>query len=188
MSRFINFDDIDKHGPQTYGAVFEIAAGELERDEIAAVGPVTIELRAEKGPLPGEYIADGTAAFTADFSCSRCVEPYPVANRSAFHVRFRPRPVASASGEEEEIEITEAEELDVEYYAERQVSLRDLAIEQIQLSVPMKPLCDESCLGLCPQCGANRNRESCDCEKSVADPRWVALQGIREELAKKKDV
>lgn len=188
MSQFINFDDIDKYGPQTYGGVFELSPAELDRDEIAGLGPVTIEVRADKGALPGEYIADGTAAFTADFHCSRCVEPYPVANRSSFHVRFRPRPEGSANGEEEEIEITEAEELDVEYYAERQVSLRDLAVEQIQLSVPMKPLCDEGCLGLCPQCGANRNRESCDCMKSIVDERWGALAGIREELAKKKDI
>jgi uncharacterized protein len=188
MSQFINFDDIDKHGPQTYSATFEISPAELERDELAAVGPVVIEVRAEKGSLPGEYIADGTAAFTADFTCSRCVEPYPVANRSAFHVRFRPRPEGSAEGEEEEIEITAAEELDVEYYVERQVPLRDLAIEQIQLSVPMKPLCEEGCLGLCSQCGANRNRESCDCAKSIVDERWGALAGIREELAKKKNV
>jgi uncharacterized metal-binding protein YceD (DUF177 family) len=186
MSQFINFDDIDKYGPQTYGAVFEIAPSELDRDEVAAVGPVTIEVGAEKGPLPGEYIADGTAVFTADFTCSRCVEPYPVAQHSAFHVRFRPRPAVSA--DEEEIEITAAEELDVEYYAERRISLRDLAIEQIQLSVPMKPLCEESCLGLCPQCGANRNREACDCSTSVVDERWGALQGIRDELARKKDV
>jgi len=49
-------------------------------------------------------------------------------------------------------------------------------------------LCDESCLGLCAECGANRNREKCGCETSLVDDRWGALQGIREQLAKKKDV
>jgi uncharacterized protein len=188
MSEFINFDDIDKYGPQTYGGTFEITAPELDRIEIAGVGPAVIEVKAQKGDLPGEYIADGTAVFTADFTCARCAEPYPVANRSTFHVRFRPRPEASASGESEEVEIVDTEELDVEYYSERQVSLRDLAIEQIQLSLPMKPLCEENCLGLCVQCGANRNRESCDCGKAAVDERWGALAGIRDELAKKKDV
>lgn len=188
MIEFINFDDIDKHGPQSYRAEIEVSASELDRDEVAGAGPTVLELTARKGDLPGEYIADGTATFTADFTCARCAEPYPVANQSAFHVRFRPRPEASASGETEEVEITDTEELDVEYYSERQVSLRDLAIEHIQLSVPMKPLCEEGCLGLCSHCGANRNREMCDCEKKVVDERWGVLAGIRDELAKKKDV
>ncbi|HEV7921172.1 MAG TPA: DUF177 domain-containing protein [Thermoanaerobaculia bacterium] len=187
MSEFINFDDIDKYGPQTCGGTFEITAPELDRIEIAGVGPAVIEVKAQKGDLPGEYIVDGTAVFTADFTCARCAEPYPVANSSAFHVRFRPRPEA-VSGDSEEVEITDTEELDVEYYSELRVSLRDLAIEQIQLSLPMKPLCEENCLGLCVHCGANRNRESCHCGKAAVDERWGALAGIREELAKKKDV
>ena len=183
----IVFDDIDKHGPQTYSGTFDVSAAEVDRDEVGNIGKVAIDARAEKGPVTGEYIVDGTAKFTADLNCSRCLEPYPFANSSAFHVRFRPRP--EGSGEENaEIEISDAEELDVEFYAERTVPLKDLALEQIQLAIPMKPLCDESCLGLCAKCGANRSREACDCEVAVGDGRWDALKGIREQLNRKKDV
>jgi uncharacterized protein len=186
MKDVIDFDEIDEHGPQTYAATFtDIAVDDVYRDEVAAVGPVRIDARAEKA-ADAEYVADGTVEFTADFTCSRCVEPYPFANTSSFHVRFRPRP--AASGENGEVEITAAEELDVEFYTERSVPLRDLALEQVHLSIPMKPLCDEKCLGLCPGCGANRNRESCRCEKAVGDERWGALAGIRDELAKKRQV
>jgi uncharacterized protein len=183
MPEFIDFDEIDKHGPRTYHAVLDIPAPELDRDEVESVGPITIDARAAKGELPGEYLVDGDVAFTGDLRCARCVEPYPFANASSFHLRFRPRPEASAQNEEVEIN---PEELDVEFYAERQIPLRDLANEQIQLSIPMKPLCDEKCFGLCPTCGANRNRESCDCQASLVDDRWGALQEIREQIAKKK--
>jgi uncharacterized protein len=37
------------------------------------------------------------------------------------------------------------------------------------LELPLAPLCQEDCQGLCPQCGANRNHESCSCE--LPDPR-----------------
>lgn len=187
MNDIIHFDVIDKDGPQTYRGTYEVRAAEVARPEVADVGKIEIEARAEKGQLGGEYIVDGTARFTADLYCSRCLEPYPFANVSAFHVRFRPRP--ESSGEEnEEIEITDEEELDVEFYSDRTVPLKDLALEQIQLSIPMKPLCEESCLGLCPTCGVNRSRESCDCEASMVDERWGSLRGLRDELAKKKDV
>lgn len=186
MKDEINFDRIDKDGPLTFEGKFEVRADELDRPEVINTGVIDLDVRVEKGPVANEYVADGTARFTADLTCSRCAEPYPFANSSAFHVRFRPRPEAF-SEENAEVEITSEEELDVEFYSERAVPLRDLALEQVQLSIPMKPLCEEGCLGLCPKCGVNRASESCKCEETVVDDRWSALQGIREELAKKKN-
>jgi uncharacterized protein len=186
MKQFIDFDTIDDHGPQTYHGSYDVNAADLDRDEVANVGNVSIQVKAEQGHLDGEYLADGTVTFTADLSCARCADPYPFANTSTFHVRFRPRP--ETSRENEEVEITDEEELDVEFYSDRTIPLRDLALEQVQLSIPMKPLCDESCLGLCPTCGVNRSREDCSCGETVADPRWGALKDIREELSKKKNV
>lgn len=185
MKDVIDFDAIEKYGPQQYAGHFDLPTVDIDRIEIANGGTIDIALKAEKGNLPGEYIADGTANFSFDMTCSRCTDPYPFANSSAFHVRFRPRPEALG---EEEVEISDTEELDVEFYSERIVPLRDLAIEQIQLSIPMKPLCDDGCLGLCSRCGASLAREKCSCEESVVDQRWDSLRGIREQLAKKKDI
>jgi DUF177 domain-containing protein len=112
------------------------------------------------------------------------VEPFPFANASEFHLRFRPRP--EISEENAEVEVT-PDELDVEFYTERAIPLRDLANEQIQLAIPMKPLCTEGCLGLCPRCGANQNGEGCSCAETAVDSRFAALAGIREELAKKNE-
>jgi uncharacterized protein len=186
MNEVIDFNVIDEHGPQTYKASFPAVAADLDRHEVANVGPVTIDVEAKSGDVTGEYVAEGTVGFAADLTCSRCAEPYPFAQNSAFHVRFRPRP--EASSDNEEVEITDEEELDVEFYSARTVPLRDFALEQVQLSIPMKPLCDESCLGLCPTCGANRTREKCSCGQSIVDERWGALKDLREELAKKKNV
>jgi len=186
MNDVIDFKTIDEHGPRTYRGTFDVSAGELNREEVAGLGSVTIEVNVKPGDLEREYVADGSVTFTADLECARCAEPYPFANPSAFHVRFRPRPEASV--ENEEVEITDEEELDVEFYSEPAIPLRDLALEQVQLSIPMKPLCDENCLGLCPTCGVNRTREKCSCGESVVDERWGALKNLREELEKKKNV
>ncbi|HVR40777.1 MAG TPA: DUF177 domain-containing protein [Thermoanaerobaculia bacterium] len=185
MSDIINFDVIDEHGPQRYHGTYEVPAAELVRDELAGNANMTIDAEVRQGDRPAEYVAEGTASLIADLECSRCVEPYPFAQKSTFHVTFRPRPAVQ---ENAEIEIDDESELDVEFYTERAIPLRDLAVEQIQLSIPMKPLCEESCLGLCPTCGVNRTRETCACGDSVVDVRLGALVGIREQLAKKKDV
>lgn len=180
----IFFDEIDKDGPQSYAATFTVAPEELRRDELAGLGPVSITAEARKGELTGEYLVDGTSRFTADLTCSRCLEPVPFASSSTFHLRFQPRSDVPRE-DDEEIEIS-PEELDVEFYAERAVPLRDLALEQIQLSIPMKPLCDEKCLGLCPVCGTNRNRELCSCVESAVDERWGALQELQQKMKKRE--
>ena len=187
MDNIINFKEIDENGPQTYSGTFEPTADELDRHEVIGSSSVNIDVTVRKGDLPAEYIADGKVTLTADLTCSRCADPYPFANTSDFHVRFRPRP--ETSGElGEEIEINDRDELDVEFYTERVIPLRDLAVEQIQLTIPMKPLCDDECLGLCTHCGANRSRETCSCETLVVDERWSALAGLRDELSKKKNI
>ena len=185
MRTDIDFDQLDEQGPQEYLATFEVPLADFGREELSAVGPVTIEARAARREGGGGYDVEGAVRFTSWIYCSRCLEAYSIANDSAFHVLFRPRPAGSE--EKEEVEITDEGELDVEFYSERAIPLRDLAIEQVQLSIPMKPLCDENCLGLCTTCGANRNREQCGCGEPVTDARWGALQDIRERLANKKD-
>jgi len=181
---FIVFDAIDKDGPQSYSRTYNVPADELDRVEVVNVSPVAITADASKGDLPAEYLVEGSSKFTADLSCSRCLEPYPFASNSNYHLRFRPRPNLPQQ-EHDELEVG-PDELDIEFYNERSISLRDLALEQIQLSIPMKPLCEEGCLGLCPHCGKNRNRESCNCESSIIDERWGALQEIQKAIKKRE--
>ncbi len=76
------------------------------------------------------------------------------------------------SEEGDEAYVVGADELDVEPL------VRDACI----LELPLAPLCSESCRGLCPKCGANRNRDECSCEPEV-DPRWSALAGLVSENA-----
>src|SRR5436309_319433 len=128
----IRFDDIDKDGPQQRSRTFDIPAAELGREDVTGLGPVSIEVNVQKGDAPGDYIAEGSVSFTADLTCARCVDDYPFANQSPFHLRFAPRP-EGLTEEAEEVELTSEGELDTEFYAERQIPLRELAIEQVQL-------------------------------------------------------
>ena len=48
--------------------------------------------------------------------------------------------------------------------------------------VPIAPLCEPRCRGLCATCGANRNQEQCGCEESRIDPRFEALLALGANL------
>jgi len=61
-----------------------------------------------------------------------------------------------------------------------QVDLAPLVRDAVLLGLPPAPLCDEGCQGLCPVCGANRNEIPCGCETSPPDPRWAALDALRD--------
>ncbi len=74
----------------------------------------------------------------------------------------------------------QVEEIPLTSYDGRRIDLRTLAVEQIQLELPLKPVCRQDCQGLCPQCGGNRNQVSCDCNPAPVDPRWAALEAFRK--------
>ncbi len=60
------------------------------------------------------------------------------------------------------------------------VDLAPLVRDAVLLGLPPAPLCEEGCLGLCPVCGANRNEARCSCDASPPDPRWAALDALRD--------
>ena len=39
-------------------------------------------------------------------------------------------------------------------------------VEQVNLFVPFKPVCQTDCKGICPGCGANLNRGACPCDQA----------------------
>ncbi|HXI12339.1 MAG TPA: DUF177 domain-containing protein [Thermoanaerobaculia bacterium] len=183
MQTFLDFDSVDKYGPQHADTTFAISGEQLGRDEVDQLEKVEIQAHADQGHLEGEYLVEGEIDMKGNLRCSRCLEPYSFANRSPFRLRYRPRPDAAQLAEEE-LELGESD-LEVEYYSARQLDLGELASEQLQLSLPMKPLCSDACRGLCPQCGQNLNAQPCWCSTQTEDPRWAALRQIRNELQKK---
>jgi uncharacterized protein len=115
-----------------------------------------------------------------ELRCARCLEPVPTRVKEDFDLLYRPL----RSGKQgEEISINEAE-TEIGFYQGNGLELADVIKEQVLLSLPVKPLCKEDCSGLCPQCGQNLNQGSCDCTQARSDPRWSALEGLRDQLKK----
>lgn len=61
-----------------------------------------------------------------------------------------------------------------------EIDLEQMVREAVLPELPQAPLCMESCRGLCPECGANRNEGPCGHEGAPADPRWAVLDELRE--------
>jgi len=74
------------------------------------------------------------------------------------------------------------EELTTPYVADEQLEVSAWARDAVALALPEKILCRPDCAGLCPECGKNLNDEPHEHEEDRADPRWDALEALKDKL------
>ena len=55
------------------------------------------------------------------------------------------------------------------------IDLEETLREAVVLELPFTPLCTDDCLGLCPECGFNRNDDLEHGHEQRLDPRWEKL-------------
>lgn len=140
-------------------------------DGLAAVGvvvPENSEIGAdlELTSYPGGITVDGTVTAPWRGECRRCGGPVT----GLIDTEVRERYAAQGGTEEDE---------DAYPLVGDELDLEPLVRDAVLLELPLAPLCSEGCLGLCPQCGTNRNVSVCDCPPTV-DPRWSALDALRD--------
>lgn len=116
------------------------------------------------------FLVTGRVEAAASLRCVRCLEEFPLRLHESMEVELLPLATAPR---DEETQLGRAD-LDSRFFAEPVLDLAELAAEQIELMLPMKPVCSPSCRGLCPRCGANLNVDVCGCPVEV-DPRWEGL-------------
>jgi uncharacterized protein len=158
---------------------FPPSAFDPQDSDYRVVAPV--ELVLDVTPLGDEAFGlSGRARTKLEVDCSRCVEAFEVPVDAAFDLRYVPQAENAGEGE---LEVGE-DDLATAFYREGMVDLIELLREQFVLTLPMKPLCQEACRGLCPECGANLNKTQCDCAPKWEDPRLAPLKSL---LSNKKE-
>jgi len=58
------------------------------------------------------------------------------------------------------------------------VDLEPVVRDAVVLTLPFQPVCQEDCLGLCPQCGVRLLDNPGHEHEAPVDPRWAALAGL----------
>lgn len=137
-----------------------------------------VELSARVTREKARVTIAGTATTTLELSCGRCLEGFALPVTAQFDLEYLPAGDAPPGGDE--VEVTD-EDINTAYYRDGQIDLGELIHEQLYLALPMKPLCKDECLGLCPVCGASRNTTPCSCEHTWTDPRLAGLKALLNE-------
>ncbi len=167
---------IDEVNSEVKHVAFGLAEGAV--NDLLARGPVQ-EYKLE-GPVAvtvsyyrsgADLIFEGTLKVSAVGVCGRCAEPFHGGYERNF--RFVVAPASSSVGTDSELR---TEDLEFSYYSGEHIDLSPLLREQAILSLPIRPLCKESCRGLCATCGANLNLDSCRCQPQLTDSRTAGIR------------
>jgi uncharacterized protein len=161
--------------------VFELpfALAALDREPLLAISPVRLEGSVVR--IEGGFSLEARCAFRGELECSRCLAGYPFELDERFTLLLYPRAAVAAGVRE-----LRKDEIDVSEYEDGRIAVAPIAEERVQMAIPMKPLCREECLGLCPQCGKDRNLAPCECGDGAVDPRWTALRAFSNATKSQK--
>jgi uncharacterized protein len=165
----IDIDRLPKEG-LSLSRDFEFLSLDLVEENAVFLEPahadVTVRLVGEEVMVKGEITA------RLSFVCARCLTPFEFPVASRFDLVFLPEEIDSLSEE-----LTD-EKIDQMYYSGRQLDLRAVVLEQLNLTFPAKPLCSTGCEGICAVCGELIREAKCSCLVKESDPRWNKLKSI----------
>lgn len=121
----------------------------------------------------------------AQGECIRCLDPVELVIDRKIQELYRyvaTDDKGKKSRKKEEENLIDLEEEEVLYVEGEQVNLELPILDAIILTLPVNPLCDEDCLGLCPDCGEKWESLPEDHAHDVVDARWAGLIEIQKDL------
>ena len=136
--------------------------------------PFRLDLEAYR--LGRRLLFRGRVRGQVELHCSRCAEPFRYGFDAPLELLLEPFP---ETGEPHEpgVEL-DPEELEMGRYAGEELDFEPVLRDHLLLSWPMAPSCGESCLGLCPVCGENRNRQPCQCDPERGNKPFAGLEEL----------
>ena len=109
--------------------------------------------------------------------CSRCLEEIKLPLKLDVTEQF----CSKEAGSETEKAYEENSSLSF-LENEEWLDLKQIVLENVLLSLPMRVLCTPDCPGICPECGTNLKESKCTCKRLDIDPRFEALAQLKKKM------
>jgi uncharacterized protein len=147
---------------------FEFLSLDLVEENAVFLEPahaeVTVRLVGE------EVLVQGEVTARLSFVCARCLTPFEFPVASRFDLVYLPEDIEGLGDELAD------DKMDQMFYADRQIDLRAVVLEQLNLTFPAKPLCAPDCEGICAVCGEIIREAKCSCLVKENDTRWNKIK------------
>jgi len=168
----IDIDKLPKDGLKV-SRNFDFPSVDLVEEDAVFLQPVHAEMTIKR--VGDEVLIKGRISTCLSFVCSRCLTPFEFPVDSRFDLGVLPEDVHDMKDELDE------EDLDKMFYKGRHMDLREVILEQLNLTFPAKPLCSERCEGLCAVCGQIRHGGSCGCLVKEPEGRLEKLKNFMKD-------
>jgi uncharacterized protein len=168
----IDIDKVPKDG-LTVDRDFEYPSLELVEESATFLKPVHAGLTVRR--VDEELWIKGRVTTRLSCTCSRCLTAFEFPVDSRFDLVFVPQEYQEFK---EELDDADVDQL---FYRDRQIDLREVVLEQLNLAFPAKPLCSEGCEGICAVCGRIRRDGGCGCAVHEADGRFEQLKSLMKD-------
>ncbi len=119
--------------------------------------------------IEGVWVS-GTANIELEGACARCLDPIEDQMTIELQEMFQYEDLDEKESDDDDLPLVVNDEVDLE------PTLRDAVV----LGMPVAPVCDTRCLGLCSVCGI-RLSEDPDHTHEQVDPRWEILNQLKKE-------
>ncbi|OGP72646.1 MAG: hypothetical protein A2V86_17870 [Deltaproteobacteria bacterium RBG_16_49_23] len=120
-------------------------------------------------------LIQGRVHTVLQLRCVRCLKEFSYPLASGFELTLHP---LKGGAIEEETELS-GKDLESNFFEGGEIHLSEIACEQVFLEIPMQPLCQEVCKGLCPDCGKDLNLSTCDCTKKELELEFSVLKKLK---------
>lgn len=144
-------------------------------DELTFSEPVTGTIEMDR--TPRTLRLRGHLDTAAPMVCGRCATTYRQPLGVSLDEEFSLVPPGETSSHKE----LGPEDFVLPLGPDLVIDVSEVVRQHLLLAAPMVPLCTPTCRGLCPQCGANWNQESCQHEEATAPQ----LASLKEKLREK---
>ncbi len=168
----IDIDRLPKDG-LTLNRIFEFPSLDLVEEEAVFNEPVKAEVTIRR--VGEEVWIKGRVTTRLSFVCCRCLAPFEFPVDSRFDLVYLPEDV---HGLKEELD---DEDMDTLFFQGHELDLREVILEQLNLTFPPKPLCSPACEGICAVCGKVRKDGECGCQVKDLDPRLDQLKILMKD-------
>jgi len=155
-----------------------------EQADLPGALPATIEFRVEAHRMGEDVYLEGRAEAELELECSRCLARYRHVLREPFRLILEPAgdrlpadPEAAKALANDGVCL--GDEIEAGWFRGNEIHLGAFFREVISLALPVKPLCDENCAGLCPHCGIELGVETCDCRDAKTGSPFAVLAALR---------
>ncbi len=159
----INVAEIKKHLTGKKLLQFDAEPAELDIAETDLPVSGLVHVEGEISNVGDVLLLKVHVSATVNRSCSRCLKEFAAESSADVLEKYYP---SGSQGVENDAYVYEADQVDI----------TEPLRESLLLAEPLRVLCKEDCLGICPVCGADRNVQPCRCDTSTVDPRLAALK------------